>query len=53
MGTGSGTRTDISSVIELCALDWNFFFFVVVFVGISLKTKRLRGNYHTEMVFLL
>lgn len=46
-GVGSGARTDISSVIELCAFDRSIFC-VVVFVGISLKTKRLRGNYHRD-----
>lgn len=25
-GKGSGARTDISSVIELCAFDWSIFF---------------------------
>lgn len=49
-GTGSGARTNISSVIELCAFNWRIFFFFF-FLGISLKTNRLRGNHRDGFPF--
>lgn len=38
--TGSGARTNISSVIELCAFDW-IFFFLSLFCRNFFKNKEI------------